>query len=284
MSTGRSIWRRGRTAGLLGLSVLLAVALAVGLRAVRSARAQQRLQSREGFDLPAPRVLTNPKTLWATWYWTPSYRSAGDIPLLDMEEKPLGPKPLGLRLPPESFCRAAVEGAVRMDGQVYTFAGLGPRKLTDCKPYWPTMTQAPYVRFEKSDSPYGEGVDDYDLTPYRTIAVDEAQIPIGTVLYIPRARGCLVTLPDGARVRHDGYFFAGDDGYGVHGNHIDVFLGISQDCPFPWVVSRPWGTFPAYVVTDPALIRALRRRLPPGEERLSEPLSAPEPGWGRGPL
>lgn len=259
-----------RTAALLGLSLLLAVGAALGFRAVRAARDRQRLQAKEGFDLPAPRVLANPKTLWATWYWTPSYRSTASqptagVPLLGVDEKPLGPKAAGLRLPPESFCRAAVEGAVRMDGRVYTFAGIGPRKLTDCKPYWPTMTQAPYVRFEPSDTPYGEGVDDYALVPYRTVAVDESQIPIGTVLYIPNARGCLLTLADGAHVRHDGYFFAGDDGYGVHGNHIDVFLGISNDCPFSWVVSRPWGTFPAYIVTDQAIIAALRRRhLPPG--------------------
>ncbi len=270
MTTRRSTrprqWKvNWQTADLLGLSLLIAVGAAFGLRAVRSARALQHLQAKEGFDLPAPRALAHPKTLWATWYWTPSYQSGAGVPLLDMDEKPLGPDTRGLRLPPESFCRAAVEGAVRMDGQVYTFAGIGPRPLTDCKPYWPTMTQAPYVRFEKSDAPYGEGVDDCALVPYRTIAVDEAQIPIGTVLYIPRARGCLLTLPDGAQVRHDGYFFAGDDGYGVHGSHIDVFLGISRDCPFPWVVSRPWGTFPAYVVSDPAIIRALRRRhLPPG--------------------
>ena len=249
---------------LLTLSVLLAVGAAFGIRAIWSARALQKLQRQEGFDLPAPRTLGSPKTLWATWYWTPSYQSTSGVPLLDVDEKPLGTKPRGLRLPPESFCRAAVEGAVRMDGQVYTFAGIGTRKLTDCKPYWPTMTQAPYVRFEKSDAPYGEGVDNYNLAPYRTIAVDEAKIPIGTVLYIPKARGCLLTLPDGKRVCHDGYFFAADDGYGVHDNHIDVFIGVSSECPFPWVVSRPWGTFPAYVITDPAIIQALRcQHLPP---------------------
>ena len=86
-----------------------------------------------------------------------------------------------------------------------------------------------------------------------------SQIPIGTVLYVPAARGCPLTLPDGRRVRHDGYFFAADDGYGVHGNHVDVFIGISSDCPFPWVVSRPDGTFPAYVISDPVTIAALRR-------------------------
>ena len=81
------------TAGLMGLSILLALGTAFGLRAIRSARALQRLQTKEGFDLPVPRHLSNPKTLWATWYWTPSYQSTAGVPLLDVDEKPLGPGP-----------------------------------------------------------------------------------------------------------------------------------------------------------------------------------------------
>lgn len=120
------------------------------------------------------------------------------------------------------------------------------------------MPQAPFVRFRPS-SPFGEGVDGYDLVPYRTVAVDEDHIPIGTVLFIPSARGNVVTLPDGRRVKHDGYFFAGDDGYGVDGWHIDVFNGVSDVNPFPWVGSRPWLTVKAYVVSAPAIVSQLRR-------------------------
>ena len=260
----------GRRLALGGLVLLLALGALTARRVLRPAAAP--LSAAEaatgvaGFTLPPPDRLPPAKTLWATWYWTPTYTSTQGVPLLGEDEKPLGGTPQGLHLPPESFCRAAVEGAVRVNGRVYTFAKLGPRKLTDCHPYWPTMTQAPYVRFTPSDTPYGEGVDDYQLVPYRTLAVDESQIPIGTVLYVPAARGCLVTLPDGRHVRHDGYFFAADDGYGVHGNHLDVFIGISSDCPFPWVISRPYGTFPAYVVTDPAIVTALRREHLPSDE------------------
>ena len=239
----------------LALGIALgALALVAALGGILRAR-QAAIQHAEGFDLPAPHTLKDPLTLWATWYWTPTYPSTQGVPLLDTDEQPLG-----LALPPEQFCRAAVEGAVRIGGQVYTFAGIGPHKLTDCRPYWPQMPQAPYVRFEESDSPFGEGVDDYDLVPYRTIAVDERRIPIGTVLYIPQARGNPITLPDGRRVLHDGYFFAADDGYGIGGSHIDVFIGVSSDNPFPWVLSRPDATFTAYIVDDPAIKEKLRRR------------------------
>ena len=256
MGAGRKGLRRRAWLALgLALGALALLAVVGGLLRWRQAQ----WQHAEGFDLPAPRALKNPLTLWATWYWTPTYPSTGGVPLLDTEEHPLG-----LSLPPEQFCRAAVEGAVRIGGQVYTFAGTGPHKLTDCKPYWPQMPQAPYVRFEKSDSAYGEGVDDYDLVPYRTVAVDERHIPVGTVLYIPSARGNPITLPDGRRVLHDGYFFAADDGYGIGGNHIDVFIGVSNDCPFPWVLSRPDATFTAYIVDDSTIKEKLRRRhLPP---------------------
>lgn len=216
-------------------------------------------QDARQFTLPAPRRLQNPKTLWATWYWTPTFPSTQGIPLRNDRGQTLGP-----RLPPPDFCRAAVEGAVRVNGKIYTWSALGARPQTDCAPYWPQMPQAPYVRFERSDTPFGGGVGDYNLVPYRTIAVDETQIPIGTVLFIPAARGCLLTLPDGRQARHDGYFFAGDDGFGVYGSHIDVYIGVSSHCPFPWVKSRPSDTFPAYIVTDPTIIRTLRRRhLPP---------------------
>lgn len=250
-----------RRLALIGLALLLALgALEPRARPARRPTPPVcRPASAADFTLPPPHRLARPKTLWATWYWTPTYASTQGVLLLDEDEKPLGGTARGLHLPPESFCRAAVEGAVRVDGHVYTFAKLGPHRLTDCRPYWPTMTQAPYVRFTPSDTPYGEGVSDYRLVPYRTLAVDESEIPIGTVLYVPAARGCLLTLPDGRHVRHDGYFFAGDDGYGVRGNHLDVFIGISSDCPFPWVVSRPYGTFPAYAVTDPTIVDALRR-------------------------
>lgn len=242
------IQQQPKTLLLSALAVMLILASVAGWGTRRHASLV------DDFDLPAPQTLKDPMTLWATWYWTPSYTSRPGVPLLDVNEKPLG-----FTLPAEEFCHAAVQGAVRIDGHVFTFDDIGKRKLAPCERWRPDMPQAPYVRFSPSTSRFGEGVNGYDLVPYRTIAVDEEKIPIGTVLYIPAARGIPITLPDGRHLRHDGYFFAGDDGFGVDGLHIDVFSGVSDRNPFPWVGSRPWLTVRAYVVRDPSIIAHLTR-------------------------
>lgn len=205
-------------------------------------------------ELPAPKHLTSPLSLWATWYWMPQFENTADgIPLLSDKNKPLGP-----RLAQEDFCTAAVEGTVRVNGHVYNYAALGESAQADCTQHWAHMPHAPYVRFQRSSSLFGEG-DDYYLVPYRSIAVDPKRIPIGTVLYIPAARGTEISLPDGSKAIHDGYFFAADDGHGIEETHIDVFLGVSNHCPFSWVKSRAFYPFEAYVISDPSIVRRLKR-------------------------
>src|SRR5215467_3246623 len=97
----------------------------------------------------------------------------------------------------------------------------------------------------------GDGAGGYQLVPFRSVAVNTRLIPLGTVLYIPAARGVSVTLPSGRKVQHDGYFFASDRGGDIHKNHIDVFVGHSKENPFPsFLFSTPRETFEAYVVED----------------------------------
>jgi 3D (Asp-Asp-Asp) domain-containing protein len=98
----------------------------------------------------------------------------------------------------------------------------------------------------------------YKLIPYRTIAVDEAAIPYGSVVYIPKARGVAISLPSGASVMHDGFFFAADTG-AMKGNHIDVFAGLSETNPFPGFVKNSYKhTFEAFLVRDPSIIQKLK--------------------------
>nr|WP_242030083.1 3D domain-containing protein [Microcystis wesenbergii] len=92
---------------------------------------------------------------------------------------------------------------------------------------------------------------------HRTIAVDKTVIPLGTVIYIPDARGKEVILPSGKKVKHDGYFFAADVGSAIKGNNIDTFLGITNKNPFSHVKSDPSKTFTAFVITDTRIKSAL---------------------------
>jgi 3D (Asp-Asp-Asp) domain-containing protein len=74
------------------------------------------------------------------------------------------------------------------------------------------------------DAPYGIGVDNYKLIPYRTIAVDPAQILIGSIVFIPQAYG--LVLPNGEI--HDGFFFAHDTGSKIKGRCLDLFVGFEH--------------------------------------------------------
>lgn len=75
------------------------------------------------------------------------------------------------------------------------------------------------------DAPFGLGVENYKLMPYRTLAVDPKVIQVGSVLYVPALDG--VRLPSGEI--HDGFMFAHDEGQSIRGNRIDVFVGFESD-------------------------------------------------------
>lgn len=73
------------------------------------------------------------------------------------------------------------------------------------------------------------------------------------MIYIPQLKDQLIELPNGEKVKHDGYFFAGDTGSAIKKNHIDLFTGVSAVNPF--LVGGE--TFEGYVVVDPATIQTL---------------------------
>lgn len=211
------------------------------------------------FNLPEPNSASALQNLsiWATYYTThQAENQSSGYPLLD----PTGNN-LGVALSERDWCAAALEGSVQIaNGQsilgVYNFAGRGDTDQVNCLPYYPTLkniSATNRVRFKPSNTPYGEGANGNQLVPYRTIAVDRTLIPIGSVVYIPAARGVTVTLPSGDRAVHDGYFYAGDVGSAIKGNHIDVFLGTAKQNPFPFVKSTASATFNAYIVNAPSL-------------------------------
>ena len=75
--------------------------------------------------------------------------------------------------------------------------------------------------------PWGIGVQNRPLVPFRSIAVDRTVIPYGTPLWVAELDGEMVPgdPPWGGFV-HDGCVLAADTGGGIIGMHIDWFVGL----------------------------------------------------------
>lgn len=217
------------------------------------------------FSLPQPdsTILGNNLDLWATYYLIPEVdNNPSGFDLLDLS----GNK-LGVKLSDRDWCNAALEGTVSVrtaDGNVKTFnfAGTGATAQVNCRPFFPslaTIDKTNRTRFSLSTGKFGEGVDGLKLVPYRSIAVDRSDIPIGTVIFIPAARGVKVILPSGETAIHDGYFFAADVGGAIRDDHIDVFIGTADTNPFPFIKSVSTGTFEAFIITSNSIISKLKK-------------------------
>jgi 3D (Asp-Asp-Asp) domain-containing protein len=145
-----------------------------------------------------------------------------------------------------------MEGSVRVkfNGKnvTYNFASSHANKQVDCSAYFPHDVGG--TRFKVANGPFGDGVKNYSLVPFRTVAVDKKTIPYGSLIYIHAARGTKITLPNGRTVTHDGYFFAADTGSAIKQTHIDVFIGVAKKNPFSWVKSSTNGTFDALVIEN----------------------------------
>lgn len=206
---------------------------------------QSLLDLANNFELPEPADTDSENLeLWATYYNLHQANAVtnGDS-LLNTKGIPLGPK-----LTKRDWCFAAMEGSVRVSfngiERTYNFAGSSGQQV-NCSEFFPHRVGG--SRFRIAKGPFGDGVRNYILVPFRTIAVDPKKIPYGSLVYIPDARGTEVTLLDGRTVRHDGYFFAGDTGGAIKKNHIDVFIGPATSNPFSWVTSSASRTFEARI-------------------------------------
>ena len=217
------------------------------------------------FDLPEPAAgdLADKSRLWGTYYYVKTVTPVADgVPVRDMQGNVLG-----IQLSRKAWCLAGVEGTLaykKDDGSrvVLNYKGKTGASQTSCDGF--TSLSAEKVRaLEKTrwgipKGPFGDGAGGYILAPLRTLAVDKSVIPIGTAIYIPEARGVRVTLPDGTRPLHDGYFFAADVGGAIGGQHVDFFLGFTENNPFDFVTSAASGKFDAYRVTNEDTRKTLR--------------------------
>ncbi|MCO4794383.1 MAG: hypothetical protein KC493_11755 [Bacteriovoracaceae bacterium] len=202
------------------------------------------------FPKPSDDDLQDKKILWATYYNLPVVAPVVDgFPLRDMRGISLGPI-----LSRKDWCASAMEGSVVVIGKggsqtTYNYAGTSEEHQVDCSPFY-NHAPSHKVKFGKARGRFGDGVQNYLLVPFRSIAVDRTYYPYGSVFYIPEARGAKIPLPNGKTAIHDGYFFAADTGGLIKKNHIDVYIGTEVKSPFKFIHSNPSKTFEAYVVHD----------------------------------
>lgn len=203
-------------------------------------------------------------TLWATNYYTPIYQaSMNGIPLKDMGENTLAGGVYPVLLTKKEWCYSAMEGSVSVrfpggDQKTFNYAGKTTDQV-DCSPYFGDDFPATNrVRFRTARSRWGDGISNFSLIPFRTIAVDPKVIPFGSVVYIPKAKGIRFRWL-GKEFTHDGFFFAGDKGGAIKGTQIDVFTGNSKNHNFSFIGNNKTKTFKAFIVEDDEVIEDLTR-------------------------
>lgn len=206
--------------------------------------------------------ISNSKNLWATYYYLPVLKhNEKGIDLLDEN----GDK-TNFKLSLCDWCNANIQGTVMIveDNQKHllNYAGRSTYLQNDCRKCDEYKNYDGYNKTGKvlwmKSTGFGLGVKGYKLVPFRTIAVDSSVIPYGSVIHIPEAEGVEYVL-DGQTLHHDGYFFAGDTGSKIIGNHIDVFIGINTSNPFDFIKSNRSKTFEARIITDQIKIEQLRK-------------------------
>jgi 3D (Asp-Asp-Asp) domain-containing protein len=226
----------------------------------------QAQNAQSDYSIKEPTELANltKMSLWATQYYIHRFQSGGSIPLVLSDGTQTG-----LYADTCDFCTAALEGTAFVQDSlgnitILNFDKVGEKSVANCRSCSKfsksklAVENFGKVLWKKSEG-YGDGVLNYKLVPFRTIAVDKSIIPFGTVIFIPKVKGKSIILPNGLEVMHDGYFFAGDTGSAIKENHIDIFTGIFNENPFKDVIqSNPDKTFDAYVVKDQQVINSLK--------------------------
>jgi 3D (Asp-Asp-Asp) domain-containing protein len=78
-----------------------------------------------------------------------------------------------------------------------------------------------------AEHPWGVGVQDRALVPYRSVAVDRDVVPYGTWLWVAELDGVRVPgEPPWGDFVHDGCVLAADTGGSIDGAHLDWFVGL----------------------------------------------------------
>lgn len=159
-------------------------------------------------DKALPPGLTKIGDLKPTFYWVALEENDGqarDKPLKDMEGRVIA------QVSSKFLAGLRMEGTGRfLDGRVINYHG-----RIDGEIRW---------RWCPPSAPYGYGLEDYILRPFRSVAVDPKVVPIPSRVFIPAAVGA--ALPDGTI--HDGYFEAIDIGAAIQDKRIDMFTSYGD--------------------------------------------------------
>ena len=150
-----------------------------------------------------------------TYYWVTTeaeFSGPKDTNLYD-------PKCNLLATVPAKFAQSLkLEGTGRLDdGRLLNYDGACSCPASPC-----------YIEAD-AQHPWGYGVQGKALEPFRSFAVDPAEIPYGSRVYVPELDGVSVPgdAPWGGFV-HDGCMSADDTGGGIVGKHVDWFVALKS--------------------------------------------------------
>ncbi len=126
-------------------------------------------------------------------------------------------------VPEEFHDTLCVQGSGRLSsGHTISFARRGCACARPCGRSGQSIC---YEVLRADRFPWGRGAMGRPIMPFRSVAVDPAEIPLGSSVFIPAYAGA--QLPDGQL--HDGCFEAIDTGAMVTGRSVDVFTGTEID-------------------------------------------------------
>lgn len=209
-------------------SLILALVLATGFSALPAHAA------RPDFDDISEDARKKIGDLKPTFYWVALEEDDGD-PRTHALKDMAGNR---LAMVSEKFYGSIrLEGTGRLlDGRVINYAGRVNK---------PGGGQEVRYLVCPPSAPYGYGVDERPLIPFRSVAVDPSVVPMGSRVFIPQAVGAV--LPNGDV--HDGMFQAVDIGDAIKSKRIDVFTGYGdQSRVFTRVGFVNMKPFPVYLV------------------------------------
>ena len=145
-----------------------------------------------------------------TYYWVADEADFDGLPDTQIYDQAWAP----LAAVPSAFARSLVmEGTGRLKGgRLLNYAGACGCAFSPC-----------FVELGEAH-PWGMGVEERALAPFRSVAVDPSVVAIGARLYVANLAGVTVPgEPPWGGFQHDGCVVADDRGGAIVGRHLDFF-------------------------------------------------------------